>query len=101
MIDSFGTLFEDNFLLSGIAQYMCQVLIQNKWKPELELSEAKVLIEECMKVCFCRDTRASDVIQIVFIDKAGVHIEAPKKIMVDWEMNSFKTTVNEKIHGFA
>ncbi len=101
MIDTFGTLFEDNFLFGGIAQYMCQVLIQNKWKPGLELNEAKELIIQCMKVCFCRDTRASDEIQIVYVDKLGVHIEHPQKITVDWEMQSFKTTVNEKLHGFA
>lgn len=101
MIDSFGTLFEDNFLLGGIAQYMCQVLIQNKWKPDLELDEAKDLIIQCMKVCYCRDTHASDVIQIAYVDKSGVHIENAEKIAVDWEMQSFRTTVNEKIHGFA
>jgi len=41
------------------------------------------------------------MMQIVYVDKTGVHIEEPKKIKVNWELKSFKETLNEKIHGIT
>lgn len=62
MVDLYGTKIEGNFLLTGLAAHYCQVLMQNAWRPDLTEQEARTLIEECMRVLFYRDKKASDEI---------------------------------------
>jgi 20S proteasome subunit beta 7 len=59
-VDMYGTYLEDDFLVGGYAHYFCKVLLTHKWRPDLEELEAIQLLEECMRVLFYRDTRASD-----------------------------------------
>jgi 20S proteasome subunit beta 7 len=62
MVDLYGTKVEANFLLTGLAAHYCQVLMQNAWRPDLTEAEARAVIEDCMKVMFYRDKKASDEI---------------------------------------
>lgn len=74
MVDLYGTKVEGNFLLTGLAAHYCQVLMQNAWRPDLTFEEARAVIENCMKVMFYRDKKASDEIQICTVTKEGVKI---------------------------
>lgn len=62
MVDLYGLKVEGNFLLTGLAAHYCQVLMQNAWKPDLTEQEARKVIEDCMRVLFYRDKKASDEI---------------------------------------
>ena len=70
MVDLYGTKIEDNFLITGLAAHYCQVLMQNAWRPDLSEEEARKVIEDCMRVMFYRDKKATDEIQICTITKA-------------------------------
>jgi 20S proteasome subunit beta 7 len=70
-VDLYGTKVEGNFFATGLASHYCQVLMQNAWKPELTEQEARKLLEECMRVMFYRDKKATDEIQIAKVTKAG------------------------------
>ena len=61
-VDLYGTTWKGDFLLTGFAQYFCQVLCQNAWRPDFTEAEARALAEECMRVLFYRDSRATEVI---------------------------------------
>lgn len=81
MVDLYGTKIEGNFLLTGLAAHYCQVLMQNAWRPDLTEAEARSVIEDCMRVLFYRDKKASDEIQICTITKdQGVKIDNPYRI---------------------
>lgn len=67
MIDLYGTKIEGNFLLTGLAAHYCQVLLQNAWHPNLSEADARKVIEDCMRVLFYRDKKASDTIQITTV----------------------------------
>lgn len=58
--------------------------------------EARKVIEDCMKVMFYRDKKASDEIQITTITRdRGVQIEAPYRIQGEWDLQFFREKTNE------
>lgn len=71
-VDLYGTKVEGNFFATGLASHYCQVLMQNAWKADMSEQEARTLLEECMRVMFYRDKKATDEIQISKVTKAGV-----------------------------
>jgi len=95
MVDLYGTKIESNFLVTGLGAHYCQVLMQNAWKEDLTEQEARTLIEDCMRVMFYRDKKATDEIQICKVTRAGVQIEASYKISSEWNLDWFKTMTNE------
>ena len=60
MVDMYGTKVEQNYQLTGLASHYCQVLMENKWNAFMTEAEARQLIEECMRVMFYRDKKATD-----------------------------------------
>lgn len=59
-VDLYGTKIQGNFLLNGLAAHYCQVLLQNAWRPDISREEAVAVIEDCIRVLFYRDKKASD-----------------------------------------
>lgn len=95
MVDLYGTKVESNFLITGLGAHFCQVLMQNAWKPDLTEAEARQLIEDCMRVMFYRDKKATDEIQITKVTRAGVQIEPSYRITSEWNLEWFKNMTNE------
>ena len=96
MVDLYGTKIEGNFLLTGLASHYCQVLMQNNWHPEMTEAEARKVIEDCMRVMFFRDKKATDVIQITTITKEhGVKIEESYRVDTKWDLAFYAEKTNE------
>ena len=72
--DFHGTKIEANYIITGLGNAYCQVLLANKWRADMSYEEAKALIEDCMRVMFYRDKKAHDEIQISTITKEGVQM---------------------------
>lgn len=58
--DLYGTHFADNYLATGLGMYMALPLMRNQWSPEMSEAEARTLLETALKICYYRDTRASN-----------------------------------------
>ena len=71
MIDKIGTTIQENFLATGYGGYLALPLLREKWRPDLTEGEARALLEDCMKVLFMRDCRASQRIQLAKADIAS------------------------------
>jgi len=63
--------------------------MRKAWKPDLTEVEAKKLLEDCMRVLFYRDTRASPNITIGKADASGASISAPYTLDSYWEYPAF------------
>ena len=59
-VDLYGTLLENNHILTGYAGYFCKPLIYNYWNENMTEEECKAIIKECFKILFYRDAKASD-----------------------------------------
>lgn len=83
-IDSQGTCFQDETMATGYGAYIARPLLRNGYKPNLTKSEARELLETCMRVLWYRDCRAWNQIQIGTIDKDGIDITDSFELKTDW-----------------
>jgi len=83
-VDHQGTAYEEDFIATGFGLHLAIPLLRNEWKPTITKDEAVALIEKCLRVCFYRDCRAYNRIQIACVDKDGPTISEPKKLDDFW-----------------
>lgn len=57
-------------------------------------AEAKKLLEDCLRVCFYRDCRASSRILIAKATVEGTEILEPYELATDWNVANF-----DKLHS--
>jgi 20S proteasome subunit beta 7 len=67
-VDKIGTTVKDNVLATGFGSYLAIPLLREKWRPGLTEGEARGILEDCLKVLFYRDCRASSQIQLAKVD---------------------------------
>mmetsp|Transcript_1145 Transcript_1145/g.2438 ORF Transcript_1145/g.2438 Transcript_1145/m.2438 type:complete len:283 (+) Transcript_1145:50-898(+) len=76
-VDRLGTTLQENLVATGFGAYLAMPLLRDKWKPDLSEGEARALMEDCMKVLFYRDCRASSRIQLAKCTSDGCIISEP------------------------
>ena len=69
MVDKIGTTVCDKTLATGFGAWLALPLLREKWRPDLSEGEARALLEDCMKVLFLRDCRASPQIQLAKVTR--------------------------------
>lgn len=87
--DLYGSHFTDNYMATGLGMYMALPLMRNQWTPEMSEAEARALLETALKICYYRDTRASNKVQIARVDAQGVHIDEPIVLKGEWDHERF------------
>jgi len=83
-VDHQGTFYEEDFIATGFGLHLAIPLLRNEWKPTITKEEAVALIEKCLRVCFYRDCKAYNRIQIACVDESGTSIGEPKKLDDFW-----------------
>ena len=58
--DLYGLGLEQNYVLTGLSNYYCQVIMERGWRADMSETEAKQLIAQCMTVMVYRDKKAVD-----------------------------------------
>jgi len=76
-IDKLGTTLQENLVATGFGAYLAMPLLREKWRPDLNEGEARALLEDCMKVLFYRDCRASARIQLAKCTSEGCIVSEP------------------------
>ena len=96
-VDMHGNTIQCNdYLVTGLAHYFCNVLLTNAGKPQtLSEQDAKKVLEDCFRVLFYRDCGMSDRIQFCTITEEGVNIEDSYVLDSKWDFKSFKDQTNE------
>ena len=88
---------ESNYVITGLGNHYCQVLLENRWHKDITKEDAVALIEDCMKVMFFRDKKAHDLIQISTVTHTdGVQIGTPYRIEASTDLQSMYTGTNEE-----
>lgn len=88
-VDLIGTAYEENFIATGFGAYLAIPLIREKWNPDMDEGEARGLLEDCLRVMFYRDCRASNRIQIAKATAEGTLVSEPYELETDWETANF------------
>jgi 20S proteasome subunit beta 7 len=69
-VDLIGTAYEENFIATGFGSYIAIPMIRARWRADMDEGEARALLEDCLRVLFYRDCRASnrcDTLQVQFL----------------------------------
>ena len=77
VVDKIGTTLKENLVATGFGAYLAMPLLREKWRPDLDEGEARALLEDCMKVLYYRDCRASSRIQLAKVTQEGCMISDP------------------------
>lgn len=105
-VDQFGTLLKGDYMLTGMAQYFCNAIIEPSYPKnynDLSLEQAVKLLEDSFRCLFYRDTRAGNYIKFVVMEaKAGneiPHYETFERLLKsEWNYDRFLAQANEKIY---
>lgn len=88
-VDKIGTTVSDQFLATGFGAYLAVPLLREKYRPDLTEGEARAILEDCMRVLFYRDCRASSTIQLAKCDASGVLVSEPYELETSWDSPDF------------
>lgn len=94
VVDKLGNAWEAPTVATGYGAYLAQPLLRSATQEgSVVLSEqdAVALLEQCMRVLYLRDARASDKIQLakVSVDPQGsvqLQISKPYRVETDWSI---------------
>merc|ERR1719221_566417 len=83
-VDSQGTFFHEDYVATGFGSHLATPLLRNDWKADISLEDAKALAVKCLQLCFYRDCRAYNRIQIGTCDGETVTIGEPFAMQHFW-----------------
>jgi len=88
--DLYGTMYEDNFIATGLGAHLALPLLRKGWREDISEAEARALLEKSMQVLFYRDTRASAKVNFGKVDAAtGATVAEPVTLETYWEHPEF------------
>lgn len=90
-VDLIGTAYEENYIATGFGAYLAMPLIRERWHADMEEGEARALLEDCLRVMFYRDCKASNRIQIAKATADGTLVSEPFELPTDWDVGTFYT----------
>lgn len=91
-VDHIGTAFDDNFIATGFGHHFAMPILREEWREDLTEAEARTLLEKCMRVCYYRDCRTINKIQLAKVSAEGSQITPPYSMETKWDYDSFVKT---------
>jgi 20S proteasome subunit beta 7 len=88
-VDLIGTAYEENFIATGFGAYLGLPIMRDRWRADMEEGEARALLEDCLRVMYYRDCRASSRIQIAKCTEDATLVSDPYELATDWETANF------------
>ncbi|XP_004693740.1 PREDICTED: proteasome subunit beta type-4 [Condylura cristata] len=87
-VDMLGVAYEAPSLATGFGAYLAQPLLREvlEKQPVLSQTEARELVERCMRVLYYRDARSYNRFQIATVTEKGVEIEGPLSAETNWNI---------------
>ncbi|GBG29892.1 Proteasome subunit beta type-4 [Hondaea fermentalgiana] len=87
--DKIGTSYECDFVATGMGLHMAMPILRRHWKPNMSESEARELLESCMRTLFYRDCRTINKITFASATKKGPSVDEPVEVSTEWSYQSF------------
>ena len=75
-------------MLLGYGGYLAMPILRKEHRNDLSYDEAKVLMEECLKVLFYRDARTINKVQLATVTAAGPTVSEPYEVDTDWQVGN-------------
>jgi 20S proteasome subunit beta 7 len=94
-VDKIGTTFHDDLVATGFGSYLAMPILREAYRPDLTEGEARALLEDCLRILFYRDCRASNRVQIAKVEAESgeILISEPYELDTQWDAASFVSPV--------
>ena len=89
LVDKIGTTYTDNFVATGFGSYLALPILREHYRDDLTEGEARALLEDCLRVLFYRDCRASAQIQLAKFENGKCILSEPYQLETSWDAPSF------------
>jgi len=88
VVDKIGTAYSDaNYVATGFGSYLALPLMREQHRDDMEEGEARALLEDCMRILYYRDCRASNRIQIAKVEEDGkAVVSEPYELDTSWDL---------------
>ena len=90
-VDLFGTFYKDDVIATGFGMHLAIPLLRQRARVDMSEEEARVLLEDCMRICYYRDCRATNKIQYAKGTMAGVELSREVAIASKWDHSQWLT----------
>jgi hypothetical protein len=67
IVDLIGTTYVEDFLATGFGSHLAIPLIRDRWHTDMSEEEARTLLEDCMRVLYYRDCRATNKVCLLLL----------------------------------
>lgn len=98
-VDKIGTTLKENFLATGYGAYLALPILREKWRPDLDEGEARAILEDCLKVLYYRDCRASALVQLAKSTNDSCLISDPFQLETEWSDPAYVGTNAATLEG--
>mmetsp|Transcript_16277 Transcript_16277/g.56883 ORF Transcript_16277/g.56883 Transcript_16277/m.56883 type:complete len:249 (-) Transcript_16277:35-781(-) len=88
-IDPIATAYTDDFLVTGFGAHLALPIIRERWTAGMSEAEARTLVEDCLRVCYYRDCRTINKVQLGKVTRDGVVVSEPFELDTEWSFQSF------------
>eukprot|EP00742_Colponemidia_sp_Colp-10_P000569 GILJ01000622.1.p1 GENE.GILJ01000622.1~~GILJ01000622.1.p1 ORF type:complete len:244 (+),score=42.31 GILJ01000622.1:75-806(+) len=89
VVDLLGTQYEDDHIATGFGTYLAKPLLRSRHRNDMTEQEAVQLLEDCMRVIYYRDCKATNKIQISKVTARGVEVSPAYALQTQWEYQRF------------
>mmetsp|Transcript_15850 Transcript_15850/g.23298 ORF Transcript_15850/g.23298 Transcript_15850/m.23298 type:complete len:253 (-) Transcript_15850:169-927(-) len=90
-VDHIGTAYEENLVATGFGLHLALPIMRRRWSEGMDESEARALLEDCMRVLFLRDCRSTHRIQIAKATQEGTMISDPYPLEIkEWDYEHYR-----------
>lgn len=92
LVDLHGTCFEDETIATGFGAHLARPILRNAAREghakELSKEQARLVLEDCMRVLFYRDCKTINRIQFAEITAQGAKVSAPEELSTSWDIGN-------------
>lgn len=88
-IDPIATSYTDDFIVTGFGSHLALPIIRSRWVPGMSEAEARTLIEDTLRVCYYRDCRTINKVQLGKVTRDAVVVSEPFELETKWDFQSF------------
>ncbi|GIQ89133.1 proteasome, subunit alpha/beta, partial [Kipferlia bialata] len=85
-VDQLGTHYEAPFVATGFGNDLALPVLRKEWTPNMSELDAIRLVEDCLRVCYQRDCKASNSIVMAKSTVDGVQVGVEYKLQnINWQ----------------
>lgn len=96
-VSMLGVQYSDSHVATGFGAHLARPLFREKQHDDMSEAEAKVLLEDALRVCYYRDKQSINKFQIATVTATGTTVSEPYALDTAWHYEAFKNPAAQAV----